>query len=80
MGAKHGLKRELGFKTKFGLILGKKKNVKEERRRGEEEEEEEEEKKKRREGEKKSKRYGTLYSFVWIHVYELWVVRNLTLE
>ena len=56
------------------------KNVKEERRRGEEEEEEEEEKKNRREGERNRKRYGTLYSFVWIHVCGLWVVRNLTLE
>ena len=51
-------------------------------RRGDEEEEEEEEKKKRREEKEKgiAKRYGTLYSFVWIHVCGLWVVRNLTLE
>ena len=53
---------------------------KKEKGRGEEEEEEEEEKKKRREGERKSKRYGTLYRFVWIHVCGLWVVRNLTLK
>ena len=50
----------MGFKTKFGLKLEEKKNRKRERRRGEEKEEEEEEKKKRREGERKSKRYGTL--------------------
>ena len=46
--AKHGLNLKVGFKTKFGLILGTK-NVNEERR-GEEEEEDEEEKKKRRGG------------------------------
>ena len=66
-------------KVNWSLIFERPKNVKEERRRGEEEEEEEEEKKKRREGERKSKKYGTLYSFVWIHVCGLWVVRNLTL-
>ena len=43
-GAKHGLKRELGFKTKFGLILGKKK-------KREEEKIEEEKRKRRREEE-----------------------------
>ena len=61
-------------KSNWSLILRDQKR-KEERRRGEEEEEEEI--KKRREGERKSKRYGTLYSFVWIHVYGLWIVRNL---
>ena len=47
---------------------------------GEKEEKEEEEKKKKREGEMKSKRCGTLYIFVWIHVCGLWFVRNLTVK
>ena len=50
-------------KSNWSLIFErqkKKKNVKKERRRGEEEVEEDEEKKKRREGERKSKRYGTM--------------------
>ena len=49
--AKHGLNLKMGFKTKFGLILGKQKKTVEEKRRGEDEkaEEEEEEKKKMKE-------------------------------
>ena len=64
----------------IGLSFLRNQKRKRERRRGEEEEVEEKEKKKRREGEMKSKRYGTLYIFVWIHVCGLWVVRNLTLK
>ena len=78
MGAKHGLKRELGFKTKFCLILGEKK--------GEEEEGTEKKKKKKEEEEVKFKvwiltlsmesnfEYGSLdfcmeiMNFVWDYV------------
>ena len=66
--AKHGLNLKIGFKTKFGLILGTK-NVNEERRRGEEEEEEEEEK--RREEFKQAK----VWNFVYVCMDTcLWVV------
>ena len=56
-------------KSNWSLIFERPKNVKEERRRGEEEEEEEkeEEKKKRKEGERKSKRYGTMNSCMNFH-------------
>ena len=77
--AKLGLNKKNGIKA-IGLSKMRDQKRKRERRRGEEEEEEEKEKKKRREGERKSKRYGTLYIFVWIHVCGLWVVRNLTLK
>ena len=78
--AKHGLNKKNGIRA-IGLSFLRDQKRKRERRRGEEEEEEEEEKKKkRREGERKSKRYETLYIFVWIHVCGLWVVRNLTLK
>ena len=69
--AKHGLNKKNGIRA-IGLSFLRDQKLrdqkrKRERRRGEEEEEEEEEKekKKRREGERKSKRYRTLYSFVW---------------
>ena len=55
LGAKHGLRRDVGFKTKFGLQREQKEQTVEgEKRRGEEEEEEEEEEKKRSQAE----RYG----------------------
>ena len=49
------------------VSFGKNQKRKRERSRGEEEEEEEEEKKKRREGERKSKRYGTMNSCMNFH-------------
>ena len=62
--AKHGLRRDRGFKTKFGLQREKenregqeKGEKKRKRKRKRREEEEEEEKKKRREG-KEDQRYG----------------------
>ena len=62
MGAKHDLKRELGLKTKFGLILGEKNG-------GEEEEEGKEKKKKKKKKKEEEAKFkvwifGFLYGFL----------------
>ena len=70
--AKHGLNKKNGIRA-IGLSFFRDQKHKRERRRGEEEEEEEEEKKKRREGERKSKRYGTMNSCMNFHTIS-WLV------
>ena len=62
-------------KSNRSLILRDQKRKRRGRGRGRGREEEEE-----RRSSRKIQRYGTLYRFVWIHVYGLWVVRNLTLK
>ena len=81
--AKHGLNSKRWIRL-IGLSFLRDQKRREEKRRGEGEEEEEEEEKRRRKEEQKGMEsnieYGLLGFLVWIHVYGLWVVRNLTLE
>ena len=61
----HGLNLKMGFKTKFGLILGKqKKKTVEEKRRGGEEEGDEEEEEKKKMKERRSSKAKNVWNFV----------------